>query len=578
MTDAIAWALVHFLWQGAALALIAALLMRLASAAPVRYMIGVATLAAMVITVGMTAALDTAAATGSQIVQGPTGSTVQGSVADANLGPEPLDPWTPGPIPRQYGLPTVWILTLWIIGVVVLSVRALGGWWVARRVAREAITPLSDELQAVAHGLAQRLGIRRVVGVYESSRVSVPVMIGWLRPVVLMPPAALAGLSLAQVEAIIAHEFAHIRRHDYLVNLLQTAVETALFFHPAVWWISREIRRERELCCDELAVSVSDRLTYATALSTLAHLHPPSLALAATDGSLRDRVRRIITNSPSSESAKGGWMAIVPLLLVVYLAAPSAVTQSAAVPANVGQEPAPVVITADKGVVTLKTSSMELKAERIEITTEPRENAEAPMPEIPPALPLVMKFFDVSGQSIALQAPPPLPQAPAAPRLSTVIVQGQVLRPGRASLSPDQMTVMKAIAVAGGFSAQAGDIEIRRPGVEQAINITRRQAQEGADLNLIDGDTVVVRQGFVFFVNGEVTTPGQKVWVPGMSVLKAVGLAGGTTSRGKLGHILRPVKDATGKILKYQKITNLKPETEILPDDQLVIARKWFGE
>lgn len=386
MTDAIAWALVHFLWQGAALAIVAAVLMRLASAASVRYMIGVATLAAMVVAVGLTIATGTTAATEPtqpHMVQGPTESTVQGSITPVQGSSGPKVQRSEGPKVQE--LPTTWIFTVWIIGVVLLSTRALGGWWVARRVAREAITPLSDELQAAAGALAQRLGIRRVVGVFESSRVSVPVMIGWLRPVVLMPPAALSGLSLAQVEAIFAHEFAHIRRHDYLVNLLQTAVETALFFHPAVWWLSRAIRRERELCCDDLAVSVSDRLTYATALSALAHTQPPSLALAATDGSLRDRVRRIITNSPSSESAKGGWMAMLPLLLVVSLAAPSAFTQSAAAPPKVTPpvvqkaapappKEVPAVITADKGMVHLKTPNGDVQAKRIEIHPEPREN------------------------------------------------------------------------------------------------------------------------------------------------------------------------------------------------------------
>ena len=86
--------------------------------------------------------------------------------------------------------------------------------------------------------------------------VDVPTVIGWLRPVVLVPASALAGMTPQQLEAILAHELAHIRRHDYLVNLLQTLVETLLFYHPAVWWLSRRIRIERENCCDDLAVSL----------------------------------------------------------------------------------------------------------------------------------------------------------------------------------------------------------------------------------------------------------------------------------------------------------------------------------
>ena len=384
MTDAIAWALVHFLWQGAALACVAWLLMRLASSSSVRYLIGVATMTAMVISVGLTAATTSTAAAGPQMVQSPTDLAVHGSTA-AGQGAAGLARRSLGEggsrSPEVRGLPTTWILTIWIIGVVALSIRALGGWLVARRVALDAITPLSDDLQAAARALAERLGIRRVVRVVESSRVAVPVMIGWLRPVVLMPPAALSGLSIAQVEAIFAHEFAHIRRHDYLVNLLQTAVETALFFHPAVWWLSRAVRRERELCCDDLAVTVSDRLTYATALSALAHIQPPPLALAATDGSLRDRVRRIITNPPTSESAKGGWMAMLPLLLVVSLAAPSALTQSVAVPPNVVpvlvQTPPP---TKPKEVPVVVTPTparrLTISADQIEIVPESRSNPE----------------------------------------------------------------------------------------------------------------------------------------------------------------------------------------------------------
>ena len=97
-----------------------------------------------------------------------------------------------------------------------------------------------------------------------------PTVIGWLKPVVLLPASALAGLTPRQLEAILAHELAHIRRHDYLVNLLQTLVETLLFYHPAVWWLSRRIRVERENCCDDLAVSLcGDPVAYAAALADL---------------------------------------------------------------------------------------------------------------------------------------------------------------------------------------------------------------------------------------------------------------------------------------------------------------------
>src|SRR4030095_13888079 len=110
----------------------------------------------------------------------------------------------------------------------------------------------------------------RSVHVVESIAVEVPTVIGWMRPVILLPVAAVAALTPAQVEAILAHELAHIRRHDYAVNLLQTTAETLLFYHPAVWWISKRIRAEREHCCDDVAVRVcGDAVSYAHALAEL---------------------------------------------------------------------------------------------------------------------------------------------------------------------------------------------------------------------------------------------------------------------------------------------------------------------
>src|SRR5207302_2395764 len=118
-------------------------------------------------------------------------------------------------------------------------------------------------------------------------------VVGWLRPAVLRPVSTLGGLSPGQLEAVLAHELAHVRRHDSLVSLLQAAVETLLFYHPAVWWASERVRAERELCCDDEAVAAcGDALAYARALADLEALRPapPRLALAATGGRLFDRI------------------------------------------------------------------------------------------------------------------------------------------------------------------------------------------------------------------------------------------------------------------------------------------------
>ena len=154
--------------------------------------------------------------------------------------------------------------------------------------------------------------------VLESARVTVPTLVGWLRPVVLVPAAALSGLTTYQLQAVLAHELAHIRRHDYLVNLLQSVVETLLFYHPAVWWVSSEVRAEREHCCDDLAVEVcGDRLVYVSALAELTSIERRAFALAATDGSLVSRVRRILGRSTQTpRELPPSWGILVLLALV----------------------------------------------------------------------------------------------------------------------------------------------------------------------------------------------------------------------------------------------------------------------
>ena len=209
------------------------------------------------------------------------------------------------------------VLSLWLLGVACLSVRLFGGWIVARRLARRALGPVTPDIHAMARRIAGRLALERVVRVFESTAVAVPMMVGWLKPVILLPAAALSGLTPDQIEALLAHEMAHVRRHDYLVNLLQSVVETLLFYHPAVWWVSRQVREEREHCCDDLAISVcGDRVAYAAALADLAAMTTPRLALAASDGSLAARVRRILGQPRNHQTAPMGWTPPVLALLL----------------------------------------------------------------------------------------------------------------------------------------------------------------------------------------------------------------------------------------------------------------------
>ena len=202
-------------------------------------------------------------------------------------------------------------VSVWLAGVALLTLRLFSGWMWVQRMKSHGARPAPEALQTAAERLMRRLHIGRAVRLLESTSVSVPTVIGWLKPVVLLPTSALAGLAPNQMEAILAHELAHIRRHDYIVNLFQTVVETLLFYHPAVWWLSRRIRAERENCCDDLAVSLcGDPVAYAAALAELEGLRSTTgeLVLAATGGSLLQRVRRLL-GVPTHAGRAPGWLA-----------------------------------------------------------------------------------------------------------------------------------------------------------------------------------------------------------------------------------------------------------------------------
>ena len=323
--QALAWSLIHFLWQGTVLGLLAfAALKHPRLRATTRYLTGVATLIAMLAApVGTFFYLNRSTSQSESVQVSDVGAAFRPpTVSPAEVGPyagpaTPQDfaPSSTAAAPTRPLGPFV-ILIVWLSGVVLLSLRLLGGWIVARRLITRAVRPVSPEIHSLVRRVAGRMALDRVVRVFESSAVAVPVMVGWMKPVVLLPAAALSGLTPTQVEALIAHELAHVRRHDYIVNLLQSVVETLLFYHPAVWWVSARVRAEREHCCDDLAVGVCDRLVYVTALADLAAMTRTSgVALAATDGSLVSRVRRILGRSRDSPESTS-WMPAVVLAVV----------------------------------------------------------------------------------------------------------------------------------------------------------------------------------------------------------------------------------------------------------------------
>ena len=189
-----------------------------------------------------------------------------------------------------------WIVGGWLCGVVLLSARLLLGFAGVIRLSRFGLQPVDQRLSQLCDELRRQLRISPV-RLCISTLAQVPAVIGWLTPVLLLPVCVVTGLAENELRAILAHELAHIRRHDYLINVIQTVVETLLFYHPAVWWLSGAIRQERERCCDEVAAQVcGDRVVVARALATLEFLKPlPSrLLVAGSGGRLTTRIRLLL--------------------------------------------------------------------------------------------------------------------------------------------------------------------------------------------------------------------------------------------------------------------------------------------
>ena len=342
--QAVGWALLQFVWQGAVIGIItAAALAALRRSAPdVRYVVGAIGLSLMLTMPVVTAVqawraaerTEPAVETFRRSGAGLTVDVVDARPAAITLTSAPAAPQAGAietrTLPADWNPLLSWMLAGWVCGVTILTLRLLSGWMWVRRMKRRGTTPASAVVQEIAARIARNLHIRRTVTYLQSTLVDVPTVVGWLKPVVLVPVSALAALTPQQLEAIIAHELAHIRRHDYLVNLLQTLVETLLFYHPAVWWLSRRIRIERENCCDDLAVSLcGDAVTYARALADLEELRGRSgLALAATGGSLLLRVRRLL-GAPTHAGRGPGWLAASAAILLIAGIAAGAVGNAA---------------------------------------------------------------------------------------------------------------------------------------------------------------------------------------------------------------------------------------------------------
>ena len=369
-----------------------------------------------------------------------------------------------------------WVLLAWFAGVIFFAVRLNVGLLVARRMRLVATTAVPAELQQIFEAMRRRLGIARAVRLMHSALVQVPTVISWLRPVVLVPASCLTGLSTMQIEAILAHELAHIRRHDYLVSVVQSVIETVLFYHPAVWWVSKQVRRERECCCDELAVAVGgDRLGYARALSLLEERrsYNPEFVLGANGGVLTMRIKRLL--GCKEDSAVSQFAAFTVLALIVAVAGSYVVTMARAESGAVSHA-ARVASPMDLEAVAPLNTVIAAPAVREYRFKAPIEFAQAAAPDAPPA-PL----------EPVLNAPPPPPPPPIEPTVpppAVLAVPGGPVRVSSGTVAG--MTLSKTNPV---YPAEAKAAHVQGAVILHAI-ISKTGTVE--NLHVISGNAMLV--------------------------------------------------------------------------------------
>lgn len=336
VAQALGIALARFVWQGAAIALGVGALLSCMGRRPARERYGLACLGLLLM-----AALPVASFA-SELARAASGvSSVSTAMGDGVFTGAPevtLATW----VKAWLWTLRPWLMSAWLCGVLLLSLRTVWAWRHAQALTHQGTRQPGGAATMALVRMMKRTRVSRPVRLLESVTLEVPTVVGLWRPLILVPTSTLTGLSVAQLEAILAHELAHIRRHDYLVNLLQALVETVLFYHPAVWWLSARIREEREHCADDVAVeSCGDALLYSRALATLEQLRVsiPAPALAANGGSLLGRIQRLLA-APQGGAPLHPWRLAGSLVAATLLVVLGAARQAQAT-GETSEPPAP---------------------------------------------------------------------------------------------------------------------------------------------------------------------------------------------------------------------------------------------
>lgn len=322
IVNALAAALLHFLWEGAALALLLAIGLTIFHTAKTRYAIACVALFAMpVVFVATLALLYPHTLTFPNPLRWPVPASASGAGV-------PSVPMPNSVLTRLQELMRSFV-PVWFAGMALFYLRSAGSWMAVVRLRRVGVSAAPEDWQKRVAQLGSRLRMTGTVRLLESCLVDVPVVAGFLRPVILIPAGCLVNMPSDQIEYLLIHELAHVRRLDYFVNLLQKAIEGLLFYHPAVWWVSGVIAKERENCCDDVVLSIHpEPRRYASTLAALEQSRWAAMP-AASGGNLSERIRRILSRPEKSTAAP------TPILAAILLAISAAVVFGAL------QQPAP---------------------------------------------------------------------------------------------------------------------------------------------------------------------------------------------------------------------------------------------
>ena len=300
--QALGWTLMHSLWQGIAIAVLALIAATGLRSSVTRYWIYCAALGLMLLMPGLTLLKELKALRATGIVDNAV-AVVKFSPATA-AADAASEVANAVPAVSQARATDRWaevFAWVWLCGVGVMAVRAGIAAWFVRNLRKTAKPWLNDEWQLALRRWCDELGIRRGIRLCTTLLNDVPAVVGHFKPMILLPAALVTRLSPEQLEAVILHELMHVRRHDFLVNLLQVLCETLLFFHPAAWWVSRAIRREREHCCDDFASERTGKISYAKTLMKLEQWRGANaglLEVAGTGGVLKNRITRLLAPRP----------------------------------------------------------------------------------------------------------------------------------------------------------------------------------------------------------------------------------------------------------------------------------------